>query len=114
MSRLTQYLYVNEQLALSVPLSVGGAASTITWKLCETDAGTPSAIGTLTVTSNSTSGSPPAYTGSWSSSTLRTQLAGYIGRRVYLHQSSTTTDAYEVYPYLVTDRDPDLLPQLLT
>lgn len=114
MSRLTQYLYVNEQLRVSVLLSEEGAGSTVTAKLCETDAGTPSAIGSLSVTATTTSWSPAAYVLTFSASTLQSGLASYVGRRVYLHVSSSANGWYEVYPYLVTDRDPDLLSPLLS
>jgi hypothetical protein len=114
MSRLTQYLYVNEQLRVSVLLSEEGAGSTITAKLCETDAGTPAAIGSLTATVTTTSGTPAAYTATFTASALQSGLASYVGRRVFLHVSSSANGWYEVYPYLVTDRDPDLLSPLLS
>lgn len=112
--RLTQYLYLNEQLRISVLLSEEGAGSTITAKWCETDAGTPAAIGSLTATATTTTGSPAAYTLTFTSTTLTTGLASYVGRRVFLHVSSSANGWYEVYPYLVSDRDPDLLPPLLS
>ena len=114
MSRLTQYLYLNEQLRVSVLLAEEGAGSTITAKLCESDAGTPSAIGSLTATATTTSGSPAAYTVTFSAASLTSGLAAYVGRRVFLHVSSSANGWYEVYPYQVSDRDPDLLPQLLS
>jgi hypothetical protein len=114
MSRLTQYLYVNEQLRVSVLLSEEGAGSTITARVCESDAGTPSAIGSLTATATTTSGTPAAYTLTFSAASLQSALATYVGRRVYLHVSSSANGWYEVYPYLVTDRDPDLLAPLLS
>lgn len=113
MSRVTQYLYINEQLRVSVLLSEEGAGSTVTAKICETDAGSPPAIGSLSSTQTTTTGTPAAYTVTFSPAMLQTGLAAFVGRRVFLHVNSGVNGWYEVYPYQVTDRDPDLLSPLL-
>jgi hypothetical protein len=111
--RRTQYLFVNERLRVTVDEASQGPGSTITAKICASDAGVPAAIGTLTVTASTTSGTPPQYVMNFSSTTLTAELAAYLDARVFLHVSSPTNDWYEIYPMQVTNRDPDNLPVLL-
>ena len=108
-----QYLFVNERLRVTVDEASEGAGSSLTAKICATDAGVPAAIGTLSVTVTSATGTPPQYVMAFSSATLTSQLAAYLETRVFLHVSSATNDWYEIYPMQVTNRDPDNLPVLL-
>jgi len=109
-----QYLFVNERLRVTVDQASEGAGSSLTAKICASDAGVPAAIGTLSVTVTTTTGTPPQYVMAFSGSTLTSELAAFLDTRVFLHVSSATNDWYEIYPLQVTNRDPDNLPALLT
>jgi hypothetical protein len=109
-----QYLFVNERLRVTVDEASEGAGSSLTAKICASDAGVPAAIGTLSVTVTSATGTPAQYVMAFSSATLTSQLATLLDTRVFLHVSSATNDWYEIYPLQVTNRDPDNLPVLLT
>ena len=108
-----QYLFGNERLRVTVDEASEGAGSSLTAKICATDAGVPAAIGTLTVTVTSATGSPAQSVLNFSSATRTSELAAYLETRVFLHVSSATNDWYEIYPMQVTNRDPDNLPVLL-
>lgn len=112
-TRRRQYLYINEPLVASVPLSEEGPGSTVTMFLAESNQGVPSAIGTLTASTSTTIGTPAAYVVTFTPMLLQSQLATYINRTVWLHVRSNTALWYEVYPFVVTNVDPDLLPELL-
>lgn len=107
--RLASYLYVNERLTIRVDEDAEGAGSTIAARISDSDRGKPPAIGSLDTTVSATTGSPLAYTIVFTPTTLAAALAAYIGQRVYLHVWSTVNEWYEVYPLVVTDRDPDTL-----
>jgi len=109
-----QYLFVNERLRVTVDEASEGAGSSLTAKICASDAGVPAAFGSLSVTVTTATGSPLQYVMAFSSATLTSQLATFLDTRVFLHVSSATNDWYEIYPLQVTNRDPDNLPVLLT
>lgn len=108
-----QYLYTNLPLTALVSEAQEGAGATIYGRVCESDSGyLPAAIGTLTQTVTTvTSGN---YVVEFDAATLRTQLATYYGRRVFLHVTSAAARWYEVFPLTVTAQDPDGLPALLS
>jgi hypothetical protein len=109
--RIPTYLYLREQLAASVLQSEAGAGATIVFTIAATGDGAPSAIGSLTASVSSTSGSPATYSTTFTASALQTALsASYVGRMVYLHIGDSLNTWREVYPLLVTDTDPDTLP----
>lgn len=108
-----EYLYVNVPLTALVSEAEEGAGATIYGRVCESDSGyLPTAIGTLSaIVTTVTNGN---YVVEWDGATLRTQLASYYGRRVYLHVTSAAARWYEVFPLTVTAQDPDGLPTLLS
>lgn len=108
--RPPEYLYVNEPLTIVA----GGEAAgvTISARICESSEGlSPAAIGTLTATSTTVVNGD--YVIAFASAALRAGLAGYAGRRVFVHVTSSTLEWYEVFPVTVAIADPDTLPPLL-
>lgn len=111
--RRPDYLYTGERLVVQVLESEAGAGATVVAAIAAVATAFPTAIApALTQTVSTTTGSPAAYTATFSSTTLGTELASYIGRRVWLHVYSVLGGWYETYEYEVTNTDPDLLPPL--
>lgn len=104
--RQTQWLYVHE----SLPVRVSGVSSglVLTASLCSVREGAPAAIGTLSGALAETS--PGEHSLDFSRSALLSQLtaADRIGKKVYLHLDDGV-HRRDVWPFLVTDVDPDLL-----
>ncbi len=111
--RAPTYLYVRE--AKPVRIGALGTGKTVVAKVCATREGVPSAIGTLQMTLVETSPGSEEYFGVFSRDDLLSQLtaAGKIGARVYLHIDDGVV-WHDVWPWQVTDIDPDLLPPLTT
>jgi hypothetical protein len=108
-TRRRQYLYIYESLAISIPESQLGSGKTLTAKFCESSRGDPSDIGTLTETAAAVSSS---YDIEFVMADLVSQLGtDYVGKPVYLHLSDGVAWR-DVYSYVVTDVDPDLLDPL--
>lgn len=108
--RAPEYMYVNEPLTLVA----GGesAGVTISARICESPDGyTPAAIGSLSATSTTVVNGD--YVLSFAATLLRSQLADYAMRRVFVHVTSSTNEWYEVFPVTVAIADPDTLPRLL-
>ena len=109
-TRRRQYLYLYESLSVSIPESQLGSGKTLTAKFCESSRGDPADIGTLTETAAAVSAS---YDVEFVMADLVSQLGtDYIDQTVYLHLSDGVAWR-DVYEYVVTDIDPDLLPPLL-
>lgn len=104
--RLTQYLYVHDTFPIRISAPTG---LTITARICETKEGMPSAIGGLDDTLSETD--PGDYGLDFSRTDLASDLASYMRRHVYLHLDDGA-GWHDVWPFVVTDIDPDLLPPL--
>jgi hypothetical protein len=109
-TRRREYLYLYESLAISVPEAQLGSGKTLTAKVCATGRGDPAAIGTLTATATAAAAS---YDITFAMSSFVSQLGtAYVEQTVFLHLSDGVAWR-DVYEYVVTDLDPDLLPPLL-
>ena len=109
-TRRRQYLYLYESLDVSIAEAELGAGKTLTAKFCTSNRGDPVAIGTLTETATAVTAS---YDVTFVLADLVAQLGtSYVDTTVYLHLTDGVAWR-DVYEYLVTDIDPDLLPPLL-
>lgn len=109
-TRGRQYLYLYESLDVSIPEAQLGGGKTLTATFCASNRGSPVAIGTLTETATAVAAS---YDVTFVLADLVSQLgASYVDTTVYLHLTDSVAWR-DVYEYLVTDIDPDLLPPLL-
>lgn len=109
MTRSTQYLYIRE--AFPVRINGLGTGKTVTAKFCEIQEGDPVEIGSLTMTLPE-DGATGDYADAFARSALLADLAGKIKHRVYLHLDDGVV-WHDVWPFVVTDTDPDLLPPLM-
>jgi len=109
-TRRRQYLYLYQSLLVEIPESQLGVGKTLTAKFCATGRGDPAAIGTLTQTATAVASS---YSVTFVMASFVSQLAAaYVEQAVFLHLSDGVAWR-DVYEYVVTDQDPDLLPPLL-
>jgi hypothetical protein len=109
-TRRREYLYLYESLAISVPEAQLGSGKTLTATICASNKGAPAAIGTLTATATAVAAS---YDITFAMSSLVSQLGtAYVDQTVYLHLADAVAWR-DVFEYVVTDVDPDLLPPLL-
>lgn len=109
--RTAQYLYLYEPLEMEVTASELPDASSLTLKLCRSRSGDPAAIAAgVSVTVSAVGGT---FTPVISSAALVAALSpGDVTKRVFgfLHDNAGTFR--DVYEFVVTDVDPDLLPPL--
>lgn len=109
-TRRRQYLYLYESLAISIPESQLGAGKTLTATICASQRGAAAAIGSLTTTATAVAAS---YDATFALSALVSQLGtNYLDATVYLHLTDSVAWR-DVYEFVVTNVDPDLLPPLL-
>jgi hypothetical protein len=108
-TRRREYLYLYESLSISIPESQLGSGKTLTAMICASNRGAPADIGTLTETATAVSSS---YDIEFVMADLVSQLGtDYVGKAVYLHISDGVAWR-DVYHYVVTDVDPDLMDPL--
>lgn len=107
-TRTREYLYLYDAFEIVDTEANLGTGKTITAFFSESRKGSASAIASSTKTAT---GSGGTYTITYSRSDLQTALSAYVNKTVYLHLDDGAA-AHEVYEYVVTDTDPDLLPTL--
>lgn len=107
--RARQYLYIYESLLIEIPEAELGSGKTLDAKFSTLSKGKPStAIGSLSATATAAAAK---YSIVFARAAFMTDLGDKIGQAVNLHLDDGAA-WHEVYPFLVTDVDPKLLPEL--
>lgn len=107
-NRRARYLYIRESLSAVLLETEVGSGKTCRARICATKAGDPSAIGSSSASATASGG---LYTLTIARATLVTDLAAMLNQKVYLHLDDGAA-WHDVYEYVVTDVDPDLLADL--
>lgn len=109
--RLSQYLYLYEPLEMEIAAAEVPDASTLSLKLCSSQRGDPDAIAAgVEVTASAVDG---AFVPVIPSDELVAALAAsYVTKRVWGHLYDDAGTLHDVYEFVVTDVDPDLMPAL--
>ena len=110
MPRAKQYVYLYESLGVTISEAQLGTGKTLTAYWATSKKGAPSALSSSTKTATASGGN---YSITYSRTELQTFLASLIGQTVYLHLDDAAARR-DVWEYVVTDTDPDLMPTLLS
>ena len=110
MPRAKQYVYLYESLGVTIPESQLGTGKTLTAYWATSKKGAPSALSSSTKTATA---SGESYTITYTRTELQSFLASLNTQTVYLHLDDGTAWR-DVWEYVVTDTDPDLMPTLLS